>query len=497
VQFVDGVLFDPKGRIASDSEDQGGPDGYGEVEARNPQAGNWHLLLFSRPKADIYQGPITFTAGVSRLVKNKGAVSPKAATVKPGHSRTFTVHYSTPSAPGDKSAMVTFGKRAGAVPVVTEAQIRPKVGKPGHFTGALLGGNGRNAEIIDSQELTYAIHVPKGEKDLDADIRIAHPGYVVAGLLTDPRHIPVDAQSSVFTDFPDTTSQGTPSALLQTLHLTWANPAPGTWNLDLTLLSGNLSGRISTPVTGTVSFNTAKLSFNGVPDSRTTTIPRGSTHTATVTVANTGNSPRIYYIDPRNPGTKSYLLGFTSAPTGTLPTLEPPQAIVPPATTSATIVASTTRKVNLDSSPSFGSPEAVSGVGHTPSVTFAKDVAASEYSCTPTLAGPFAKHVADGGHFACAAFGTTSRIDDGVAATGGNLWDTATDPNSPNGFDPTHAVVVMPGHAAVLTVAFTPTRAVGAVVTGHLLVQNFDPVTFSSDEVRSIRYVYKVGASTG
>jgi hypothetical protein len=486
-QTVSEVLFDPKGKIAADSEPQGAPLGFSQVQVRNPIPGKWHAIYFSRPGSDKFSGNIATSVTVQKLQAVAGAVSPAHATLKPGASKAFTVHYRLPSAAGDAASELSFGKKVGGVPILTRTNIVPKVGTPGTFSGEITTGNGRMT--FPGQELAYTFTVPKGVKDINADIHIADPGYQVIGMFADPNHSPVDVQD---TDFVDLTANNSPDTEDQTMHLSWANPTPGLWTLDLGTLGGSSSGKTSSTISGTVSFNTVTVTSTGVPDSASTMLQPDASHVAHITVKNTGNSPEIYYVDPRLAGTSTYSLGFLNNPNSSTDG-DLPQAIVPPASTSMTMVANATKKVNYTTSPLAGTPEILSTTGKTAIATLSEsDVPTSEWSCGPSLVGPFASPQAPA-KFSCAAFATTRTFDDTIASTGGNLWAAFTDPNSTEGFDPTTAHVVQPGASTTLTVEITPTEdEEGATLTGDLAVQTLDVNTFSSDELIHIPYRYTV-----
>jgi hypothetical protein len=496
-QTVSEVLFDPSGKLAADSEPQGAPLGFSQVKVRNPEPGQWRAIYFSRPGSDKYSGPIATSVTVQKLVDVPHSVTPATATLHPGASKTFTVHYSTPSAPGDGVSGLNVAPSSGVVPILTRAMVQPTVSKPGTFSGEITAGNGRMP--YPGQLLTYQFVVPKGVKDVDADVTIADPGYQVIGTLVDPKASPVDVQDTDFINLTTTDSDGYgPVTDDQTLHLSWQHPVPGRWTLDLGTVDGSSSGKTSSTISGTIAFNTVNVTSTGVPDSVATTLAAGKTATAKIKVTNTGNSPEIYYVDPRLAGHTLYQLGFLTDPDGVLPVGatggDVAQAVVPPATRSLTMVAHATKPVNFTMSPYFGTPEITSTTSTTAVANYtAKDIPASEWACPPTLIGPFAA-ATTGGQYACAAFGLTRTIDDTVSTTGGNLWDNATDPNSPNVFDPAGSKVVQPGASTTLTVHITPTEyEEGETITGYLAVQTFDENTFSSDDLVHIPYTYTVG----
>jgi hypothetical protein len=228
-----------------------------------------------------------------------------------------------------------------------------------------------------------------------------------------------------------------------------------------------------------------------------------ATRLATITVKNTGNSPEIYFVDPRLAGSSQYPLGFINNPSGQLPLgvaddADVPEALAPPASTSVTMVATANKPVNFTMTPDLGTPEVASTTGKTAVANYAaSDVPASAWSCPVTLVGPFGSPTS-GGQFACAAFARTRTFDDTVEATGGNLWDSFTDPATNNGFDPESSTVVQPGASTTLQVAITPTEdEEGATVSGFLAVQTLDVNTFSSDNLAHIPYRYTVATPPG
>ncbi len=490
-QTVFEVLFDPSGRVANDSDPQGAPLGFSQVQVRNPEPGRWRAIYFSRPGSDKYSGPITISATVQKLLTLKGGVQPANATLAPGQVRTFHVQYRTPAHPGDRAESVNFGPGIGAVPILTRSSVPAAPGRPGHFSGVLTGGNGRDA--VFNQELVYAVNVPKGMKNLNVDVQVANAGYFMIGSLIDPNHTVVDEQDTAFIDL--TKAQPT-TRDLRTFHLSWRNPKRGRWLISIVSAFGSSSGKTGTRLTGRITYNTVRAVPTGVPNSASTVIKPGKTRVATVRVTNTGNSPEIYYLDPREAGTSTYSLGFDQNPNGTLPiTASTPQAIVPPGSHSFTMVANASKRVIMTSSPLFGRPQLLSTEGKTAvaSIT-APQIEAGEWSCDPALIGPFAT-TTNGATFTCAAFATANTINDDVQATGGNIWDSATDPNSPNQFDPSQSVVVAPGASTTLQVAFSPNGGEsGSVVSGYLEVQNFNIDVFGSDQMVRIPYRYKVGS---
>jgi hypothetical protein len=479
------VLFDPKGKKAQDSDPQG-VSGFGQDDVQNPMPGKWRAILFSRPASDKYSGPIALTVTGQKLVKVNGSVFPASRKIPAGQSRDFTVKFHTPAKPGDGSEAVYFGSGVGALPILTRSTVPVKASTPGKFSGELTTGNGRMS--LPSQEQAYQFDVPANVKDIDVDVKVADPGYVVIGSLIDPQHGVMDSQSSTFVDL----TQGGTETEEQTVHLSWANPKKGRWEFDLATVGGSTGTKTSTTFTGNVAFNTVQVTSSGVPNGTATSHDPGTPIDAQVTVTNTGNSPEIYYLDARSTGSSTYSLGFFGSPNGTVG-VDNPQAILPPESSSLTVVATATKKVQFSTSPFLGTPEILSTQGKTAVASVSRSpLEASEWSCGPGRVGPFSGP-ASSATFSCGAFASTHTINDDIAAQGGNLWDNATDPNSPNVFSPGDSVVVAPGDSTTIAVEITPSDSeAGETVHGHLAVQTFNALTTSSDELVNIPYTYKV-----
>lgn len=481
------VLFDPSGRLAQDSNPQGASAGFGQADIRNPEPGKWRAIMFARPAAGGYSGPMTFSASVQKLDTVRGSALPQL-TIPAGAERALPVGYTLPNEPGDYSAGVYFGDGLGVLPVLMRATVPVSAGKAGTFSGELTGGNGRPA--LGSETKDYQFQVPEGLKDLDIDVHVDDAAFDTVATLIAPDGRPVDSQT---TDFIDMSSPiGEPTVNEPDVHLSWQAPAGGLWELDLLTLGGDKSGKTSVGYSGRITFNTVDVSSSGVPNSPDTVIRTGDTVTATVTVKNTGNAPEMYYIDPRRSGQTTYLAGFATVPGGTVGQ-DTAQMLVPPGTSSAVLSATANQPIEFATSPVLGSPGLLSTAGTTAVVGVPGPVEASEWSCGPSLVGPFSKP-APPTSFTCAGLVTTDTINESIGAVGGNLWDTVTDPNdTANSFFPLETAVVQPGQSTTLTVRISPTVAdTGQVVQGYLAVQTLNLITMSSDELVHLPYQYKV-----
>lgn len=484
------VLFDPKGRLAQDSDPQGAGAGFGQGDVRNPMPGRWRAIIFARPTTDGYTGKVTFSASVQKLVKVSGT-SLRSLTVKPYGTATVSARYHLPQQPGDSSAGVYFGGGLGVVPVLMRTTVPVSAADPGTVYGTLTGGNGRPA--LGSQEQDYAFRVPAGVKDVDVDVKVPGAAFDTLASLVDPSGRVVDSQTSYFDDMTSPTGAGA-SANGEGAHLSWTAPTPGMWTLDILTISGDLSGATSVPFTADIAFNTVQVTSSGIPDSSETTIAAGDQAQASVTVTNTGDSPEIYYLDPRRDSLTTYPMSFTTYPSGQVGT-DVAQVIVPPFTTSAIIGASADEPIAFDSSPLLGSPSVASTEGTT-AVVGLEDPEASQWSCGPAAVGPFTKP-APATEFGCEGMATTATMNDSISVEGGNLWQMTTDPSTPNAFDPVFggSTVVQPGQSVTLGMNITPSQTdQGSTVNGFIAVETMNMISLSSDDLVNIPYSYTVTA---
>jgi hypothetical protein len=485
-------LFDSTGRMVAQSRPQGAGGGFGEDEIHNPAAGTWTLVVFD-PTGSPYLGQLSYSITGARFQTVLGAVSPASKTLHPGASATFHVKVSTPSSPGDRAEAVVFstsmgrdeeeaglGAQQGTIPITTRALV-PLDRTGGSFNSQLTGGNARMA--FYGQELVQQFDVPEGLADINVDVTVKAPGYQLYGFLVDPNMSPVDVQGTSLQGFLGTNN-------LQTLHLTWANPVPGRWTLDLTQINGIQSMLTSVPVSGRISFDRAEVSATGLPDSNHYKLASGVPVTATIHIVNNGNSPAEYSIDPRLNEDAVISLNSLTGTSGTLPISIPswPEFVVPPFTSTLSIGALSTVPINFDTSPNFGFPDVLSvpsGTNAAVATLKAPDIAASLWSCTPTEIGP---GLATKTTYSCGADATTKAFDPAVDSSTGNIWSYF------EGLTGTYApLVLLPGQSGDITVTITPNGSKGTQVSGFLAVESFNFNTFSSDQLVNLPYKYKIG----
>ena len=497
------ILIDPKGRYAQYSDPQGLGAGFADAQVHQPLAGTWTLVLFGR-HASNYEGPVSFEEVAQTFQTVRHAVTPRSKVVGPGKSTSFTVKVPAPAKPGFWTGAVVFHStretKLGTIPVVTEARVPVTTQKAGHFTGTLIGGNGRPGAY--AQELSYEFTVPKGVKDLNVNMKAVHEGYLLLGQLVDPNGNAVDNQIS----YQQVTGFGS-SDNTNAVQLVWANPQPGTWRVNvangLFFLPGLgvYSGLAHSTLKGTVSFNTSKVSATGLPSG---TLSPGSTVTAHVQVKNTGVEPETYQLDPRTTSQTPYE-GVSLTPTsGTLPitfdNFSLPEYVVPPFSSQLKVNTTTTGStpIAFDISPYWGAPDIESppSSGGTASLTVSNPFA-SVWAPAPSMVGPFAS-VATPEDYSTNATVTTLGFDENAVPDTGNVWLDALG----GATQQLNPLFLQPGQSGTMSVTFTvPAGAPGTIVTGQIPVETFptNSITtgvgdWSSDVLKVLSYSYTLGS---
>ena len=494
------ILIDPKGRYGQYSDPQGDGSGFADAQIHQPSVGKWTLLVFGRHTSN-YEGAVSFQETAQAFRTVKGAIKPASKLLKPGKTTSFVVKVPAPAKAGFFTGAVVFRSnrqaKLGTVPVVSQAWVPVTTKKAGHFTGTLIGGNGRPGAF--AQQLSYRFTVPKGVHDLNVNLTTSHDGYLLLGQLVDPNGNAVDSQLSFqqidrFGDSDNTNA----------VQLVWANPRPGTWRVDvangLLYLPGLdvYSGLTHATLHGRVSFNTSRVSATGLP---TGTLTPGSTVTAHVTVKNTGVEPETYQLDPRTTTQTPYAGVSATDTSGTLPiTFDDsiPEYIVPPFSSRLSVNASTTGStpIAFDISPYWGAPDVLSPVssGGTTSVTLTNPFA-SAWAPTPAEVGPFGS-AATPEDYSTSATLTTLGFDHNVRSSTGNWWDFVLN----RGGQP-DSLFLLPGDSGRMDLTFTvPTGPAGTTVSGMIPVETFGTNSYltgigdwSSDVLKVLNYSYTIG----
>jgi hypothetical protein len=98
------VLYDPKGRVAGDSQPQG-TGNFGNVAVRAPAAGRWTAVVSSPVSTKGcsptcgYTGPVTWQETTQKFA-SFGSYSPSSLTLGPGKSGSFVLSVKAPAQPG-------------------------------------------------------------------------------------------------------------------------------------------------------------------------------------------------------------------------------------------------------------------------------------------------------------------------------------------------------------------------------------------------------------
>ena len=483
VGIVRANLFDPQGKIVANSRPQGANGGFGEIQDNSPTAGTYRLVVFPTTMP-FFTGAVHYAVYGEKDL-SVGKVTPKSAKLKPGKSATLTIDTRTPKSPGDVAQTLRFGNQAGTVPVIERSLLHPTVKKAAKFSTTVTGGNARPS--LYGLANFYQFNVPKGVKDIDADVALAHSGYLMFGLLVDPNDVPQVVQSSA-------NVIGGNEVFTRKEHMTWANPTPGRWTLITAIAQGQTSALTSVKETGSVAFNDVKATQTGLPNGATLTPAQKKT--AKIHITNNGNSTEAFFVDPRLTHNATIVPFNNGTTSGDLPIAagaDIPQFLVPPFSNKATIAAKsgppsgggTAPDVDFDTSPGFGTPDVLSTTGTTAVATLAlSDLPSSEYSCTPTIVAPggFATPT-DGGTYSCSAAVVTKAFDPNVASSTGDLWANGS----------ATPLVLKPGQSGTIKVTITAPNS-HVTVSGFVPIVTFNQVTDGGDFYKSFPYKYKVSS---
>jgi Subtilase family len=497
------ILVDPHGRYAQYSDPQGDGAGFADEQVHNPSPGQWTLLIFARTTS-AYLGAVSYSVTGARYHHVDGAIWPRSQMLAPGQTGTFTATVRTPARPGDWTGSIVFYSSdhrtsdAGSIPVAARAEVPVSNHRPGRFRGVLTGGNGRPNSFGDA--LTYQFVVPPGEGNVQVSLSVPDSGYLLLGQLDDPNNSAVDSEY----DYYPTSATGS-AGIGNNVTLTWANPIPGTWSLQVAtvLLESNeeFSGLTSEPLHGSIRFNAVRVGSSGVPDGATLTA--GSTVNAQVSVTNTGSEPEDYVVDPRETGSSSYSSVSTTVNSGTLPITSAdsfPQFLVPPFSSSVSLSTSTTGTTPVDfaTSPFWGSPEYLSTTssGSTPASVTISNPADSEWGFGPTEVGVFTSTPAPTEPYSSTGQVSTLTFDPNVSSSTSDPWDLAVGLTE-SAFQP---LFLLPRQTGTIQVTFTvPTSATaGSTDSGDLWVETFNPYiadavgAFGSDVLTGIPYSWAV-----
>ncbi|HEX4255920.1 MAG TPA: S8 family serine peptidase, partial [Streptosporangiaceae bacterium] len=232
------ALFDPQGRLEQLSYDDGSAAANGatgsvpdiqHATVNHPEAGRWTAkILWSGKDVDLalapavpgrYTGPMSFKVSGQNFVT---VPATRPVTIPAHSSVSVPLRVAMPATPGDHPESVQFAARNGATASVPVARRSLIPANGGSFQTLITSTVGRMIGQLD----TYQINVPAGRSSLSATFRTADtsPDNKYTFYLVNPSGTVVATAGT-----PNTSS--TPG----TAAVSTANPAAGTWTIDVEL----------------------------------------------------------------------------------------------------------------------------------------------------------------------------------------------------------------------------------------------------------------------
>jgi hypothetical protein len=484
-QTIRMALIDPNGVYQVDSRPQNSSSkaNHGRVDVRNPAPGTWTAVFYATQGANAFKGNVAYELTTTKYV-DFGSVSPSTLTLRPGQSGTFHVSAKTPGQPGDLSAAVELDTPLGAVSSVpfTLRSLITAAGD-GSFSGAIVGGNGR--DFSPAQTQTYWFDVPAGKKDFGLDVSLGgDPNQTVYAALKSP-----SGQILSLSTNQQAGANGT--VLTKSMQSYVRAPEKGRWELVINVNQGVSGTALSEPFTGHLKYDVVDASVSGLPSG---TVKAGQPIQVKIKVRNTGVAPEAVFADPR-------LTTETDQPLVVLPPTSAAQQfpqpatatgtawLVPTETRSFTIQQNATIPADFDASAFSGVPElygAPRGTSAT-ATSAASEVTQGQWLAVATPIGPTDAEVS--GSATLAAQVHAQAFDSSATSTTGDLWLFSVQASGPN-FTP---LELAPGQSGTITVTIIPTGAKGTKVSGVLYLDNFNGVLSSGDELAGVPYSYTIG----
>jgi subtilisin family serine protease len=478
------TLFNPQGQVAAYSLIGSDQSGFGHVEVRQPEAGQWTASIFTVNNAAVYNGAVQFSYSTEQF-HGAGAVFPSSRNLAPGQSANFRVQVPGGQA-GDEAFRLHLGTGSatdGSIPIIVRSLV-PLNRQGGSFAGTLTGGGSTGNA---GQSFTYQFVMPRNRPALNVGVQLADPNYPITGYLIDPSGQPVDVQSTGQTDADDNFLGYGP-----VMQFFRGNPRGGLWTVTLNVTGPMAGQHLSEPFTGAISFASPHVSAHGIPNSSHTRLTAGQPVTATIKVTNSGNIRKDFLADARlNGRVPQLLLGSGANDVGLPLSLSAqPNWLVPPGTNQLITVAKGNVPITLETSFFSGDPD-VSGPSFGNAAVdriTAPELAPGFFFGIPEPTGPFgANGVAAGSSANLAAIANTYPFDANVTASTGDVWAQSIDADAP--YTP---LSLAPGETGTITVTFTPSGRHGQVVHGFIGLDTFNLVSFSGDEITTIPYEYKI-----
>jgi hypothetical protein len=491
--YVQMVLLDPSGRLASYSWPQGPASNYGRVDVVHPAAGVWTAIVYTYAPSLVgysYSGPIQLTWAAARYV-DFGSVSPASLDLKPGASATFTAKLNMPAVPGDLAAAIHFDSQGGAsrpgdIPVTLRTLI-PIGATGGSFTGTLTGGNGR-AGVAPTQ--IFAFDVPGGLKDMDLTVTLADSGYPLLGLLVAPNGMQASVAGNI-------DLQGNPQYGLQLSHF---SPQSGQWRFVL-LQNYNSSGnQTSLPFTARIGFDSAQISAPALPDGLSVQVSAsGAPLLVPIHVTNTGPVTAAYFVDARLRTTS--IAALTGQPACGILTLPGTctEFVLPTEVNDVEFTAASPVPITMDAyvailyGPSgyIDSPDlyAKKISAHTVAATLSKaEVPYGPWIVDPALIGPYGPAGALSAPVTTGARVTMLPFDPAITSDSGDFWADQT-----LGTSSYNPLILAPGESGTINATIKPEPShVGQVMQGYLFIDTYNLLVATGDEVVRLPYSYTI-----
>jgi hypothetical protein len=485
-------LLDPTGKQVAYSIPQGATSGYAHVDVVKPVAGQWTVLVWTRPPGvtGSYTGPVQLTWAAERYVK-MGSVSPASLDLAPGATEFIRAEFTSPSQSGDLAAGIRFRQAGGwsdsrpEIPVTlrTLVQTGPS---GGNFTGTLTGGNGR-AGTGPTQ--TFEFDVPNGVQNMSLVLTIPDSGYLLEGLVVDPNGMQLSVE-------PNIDPFGNVQGVLQHFR---ANPQPGRWKFVLLQNFFSSGNQTSLTFSARIAFNTANVTAPGLPNSATTALSAsGAPVTIAINVTNTGAITQAFFADARLGALSvSALPQFGCNGVLTLPG-SCGFFIVPPETASVQFVAQSVVPISADAFNlvgynvgATGSPDIYAKSAGPDTVVASlsePEVPWGGWEVVPSLVGPYGAGGAPTEPVTMDGFALLQPFDAAAAADSGDLWSDIM--FGTNTFNP---LLLAPGQSGVINLTITPDATqVGKAVSGFVYIDTWNPTVQTGDEMVRIPYSYTI-----
>lgn len=520
------ALISPSGQFAGNTRPQSGtsilgPSRYGRFDIVHPAAGQWTAVFMSAPSlkneggatpvpVPAYAGNIEYQATMNHWV-NAGSVSAKKVTVKAHSSAAFSVSTKLPNASGDSTVTTFLGAPKGySAPVIPVSQrVLVNLGaKGGSFSGTMTGGNGRGG--APAQQDTFAMNVPSGLDTMQVKMAFpdAYKTQVLRASLVDPNGMLQGAQSNV------TLKHAGSGA-----YLSVDKPIPGQWRIVVTQVSVTFGRSVTSPYTGTVSFNDSGVGSSDLAAMKSssptlTTLPVGQQTPVTINLTNNSGVEANYVIDPRTATMEKiqYPAIKVSMPTPAGDLLG--NLRVGPQTSRVDVTAVAPAAVQAQ----LTGPGALTGLGGMSAVGSASPLINGSSSSTASLStrsgqmtmGPYGAAAGSVGPFGAEGAPHvqatitptlyTAGFDRSVSTETGDIYLNELD-----GLAGGKLIEVAPGATVKVTALIDPRASLGSTVSGRINVVQFGnnglsaliaPYVYANDMVvQSFDYHFKVGAA--